>query len=472
MIIMKELIKKAISWLVLFKKKITPFWLQWSFFPKVGQPPLQSFVEIAFYLFIVFYCTNLFLDFNRIPENVIDLEYDRLNDYRYLSRDSQNDSTVYLHYQAAKIGISIPMVAMKSDDTKYLGTNRWSISDDSMRLVVSKNRLKTKLNNYWLALLTMAVKADSTIEIINEFGQTVIYEYADYGAWLSRLKPSKGADAGFEQLRRMLPDSLSKAMKNHYRIKLSTNYIGSNKGVNVRDSSWHAEPDTDRDAYPYHEWFLDDNGKDRLNFHQFEIYRTSSEQMDSTQFVCLEGMISNNRSSLMDARFNELCKVKYPNMLIINRGDRRNGINISLNNLSWKKGISRIFPTEPPGWLDRYDISQGRYHINLNTSTIDSTSLTIDFVGSTDFYMNNIEPDIIGGSYIKFTDPKKILQIRREGLTFYAKFKELENRQSIRCFAVTTLISGLVIILLTFFIIGVCRSLQVILKPLLDYFKN
>ena len=53
------------------------------------------------------------------------------------------------------------------------------------------------------------------------------------------------------------------------------------------------------------------------------------------------------------------------------------------------------------------------------------------------------------------------MKIRDEGLTFYAKFKEMENKQTIRCFAVTALISGLIIIILTFFILGLYRTLKV-----------
>lgn len=467
---MKEYIKNVISWLGAIKKKITPFWLQWSFFPKVGQPPLQSFVEIAFYLSIVCYCTNLFLDFNRIPENVISFEYDRLNDYRYLSRDPQNDSTLYLHYQAAKIGIKIPMVSLRSEESRYVGGNDWIINDDSMRLIVSKDQLKSTLNNYWLAVINQANEI-SKINVNSRSGETSFIEFNDFKINLDSFKLSKSAYDGIAQLQKMLPDSLSESMKNFYRIKLSTNYIGGKKNLNVRDSAWHIQKDTDKDEYPYHKWFLD-NGNDLVGFHQFEIFRANTEYIDSTQFAYFEGIISNNRSKQMDERFNELFKKNYPDKMIINPEVRRNGINISMYNLTGKKDNNRIFPTEPPGWLDRYDISQGRYHIYLNTSTIDSTSLTIDFVGATEFYPNNIEPDIVGGSFIKFTNPQKIFRIRKEGLTFYAKFKELENLQTVRCFAVTTLISGLIIILLTFFIIGVCRSLQVILKPLLDYFKN
>ena len=56
-------------------------------------------------------------------------------------------------------------------------------------------------------------------------------------------------------------------------------------------------------------------------------------------------------------------------------------------------------------------------------------------------------------SSIEFRDPAKLFKIRAHGLRFHAKFTELENRQTIRLFGVTAIMSGLLIIFITFVIL-------------------
>lgn len=124
--------------------------------------------------------------------------------------------------------------------------------------------------------------------------------------------------------------------------------------------------------------------------------------------------------------------------------------------------LRKFLPVESPGISDLFDISQGWYEIHYNTATIDSVGLIIDFVGATQFFPMKIEPDEIGSNYIKFSNTDKLLQIKKEGLTFYAQFKEMENTQMIRNFALTAIISGLFIVLLTFLIIGLYRALRTI----------
>ena len=49
------------------------------------------------------------------------------------------------------------------------------------------------------------------------------------------------------------------------------------------------------------------------------------------------------------------------------------------------------------------------------------------------------KPDTIAMSSITFSDPKKIAQIKKNGLSFHAHFKEKDGLQTIRLFAVTAL---------------------------------
>ena len=84
-----------------------------------------------------------------------------------------------------------------------------------------------------------------------------------------------------------------------------------------------------------------------------------------------------------------------------------------------------------PGWFTLNDISQAYFKFNINTSSIDSISLFIDFVGATEFSLMDPIPDRTTISGISFFEPEKIEKIKTRGLLFHAKFVELENRQNI-----------------------------------------
>lgn len=103
-----------------------------------------------------------------------------------------------------------------------------------------------------------------------------------------------------------------------------------------------------------------------------------------------------------------------------------------------------------PGWFALEDVSQSYLKFKLRTFDIDSLSLKIDFVGATEFSEMQPKPDETGMSYIKFTDLEKIRQIQENGLLFHAQFRELENRQSVRIFFLTALLSVNVISLIVF----------------------
>lgn len=107
---------------------------------------------------------------------------------------------------------------------------------------------------------------------------------------------------------------------------------------------------------------------------------------------------------------------------------------------------------ETPPLLRLEDISQAYVKLKLNSSTIDSVVLNIDFVGVTEFSAMDPEPDEIGMSNIVFRDPIKIFKIRQNGLLFHARFRELENIQQIRTFTVTAIGSAFVLALVVFVI--------------------
>ncbi len=98
-------------------------------------------------------------------------------------------------------------------------------------------------------------------------------------------------------------------------------------------------------------------------------------------------------------------------------------------------------PMDKPSWFRLEDISQAYVDLKINTYTVDSIVLSIDFVGVTDFSKMDPTPDMIDMSKIVFKDPIKIYKIRNNGLRFHAQFKELENIQQIRVFSVTAIMS-------------------------------
>lgn len=107
---------------------------------------------------------------------------------------------------------------------------------------------------------------------------------------------------------------------------------------------------------------------------------------------------------------------------------------------------------DTPRWGRLEDISQSYINLVLNSNTIDSIKLTIDFVGVTEFSKMEPEPDSINMSRIVFTDPVKLYKIRVNGLKFHAKFVELENFQQIRVFSVTAIMSAFVLVFVIFLI--------------------
>lgn len=103
----------------------------------------------------------------------------------------------------------------------------------------------------------------------------------------------------------------------------------------------------------------------------------------------------------------------------------------------WYNGRSKM-----PSLLQMWDISQHiyRFRLRLPHST-DFRELAFEFMGPAEFSPMGVQPDEISFSGFKFTDSLKLARIEREGLTYHARFPQLENLQSIRNFGLTTLLS-------------------------------
>lgn len=451
-----------------------PSWFQWNIFPKDGQPPTQSLFEIVIYLICLWFCVDLFIDFNRIPNSYIILEADKLNDSRFIRIDSVDYSFINIKherftmfFQVANFEVNIPMNTyqtpnnqQESDVTAVIYQTYWLPSYIHDERNDGRLKLDTDFCPYWYCVNDKAAQnsnlhIDDYMEHSNSF-----YDEIDEIQTLYNEVNDNSNDILHElnECKEMLPDTLSSEMKQFYHIKLYSNVIDNNSNYVKPDTSWTNIIDNTSflDTILY-----DDQNKELFNCYRYYSLTNGSEQIDSLFFYYSELFHSSNYSDEMINDYLQLCKDSGidENFIRSERASKKNGVSVSFieNNDIWKKKIS----TGIPSLFDRYDISQGWYSFFLNTSTLDSINLTINFGGATDFYPMKIEPDEIGSNYIKYTDQVKLLKIRAEGLKFYAKFKEMENKQTIRCFAVTALISGLIIIILTFFILGLYRTLKV-----------
>lgn len=110
-----------------------------------------------------------------------------------------------------------------------------------------------------------------------------------------------------------------------------------------------------------------------------------------------------------------------------------------------------------PGWFSFEDISQAYYHFSIISETIDSIQLRINFVGSTEFSELVPEPDEITMSSIVYSNGEKIAKIKKDGLLFHVKFTELENRQTVRMFFLTAVMSGLFTIFIGFIVLAIYK---------------
>lgn len=110
-----------------------------------------------------------------------------------------------------------------------------------------------------------------------------------------------------------------------------------------------------------------------------------------------------------------------------------------------------------PGWFTLEDISQAYCKFNLKSETIDSMYLRIDFVGATNFSTIDPVPDDITMSSIAYKDQEKIKRIKDRGLYFHVKFSEFENRQNVRMFFLTAIMSALFTIFIGFLVLALYK---------------
>lgn len=441
--------------LKLLKKRIAsvrkPKWFQWSLTPKAGNPPTLSVLEAVVYLLVLCIGIWLFIQFNYIPHKSIFIEADRLSDYRYVKPNSMHlDSAYVLHYERATFNLRIPMTfAKKQKDSDMVTTLQGIIQSDSMYLkcIVVPNPfpdvISTRIMNlspistYWNIVFERAVRDNGMLPAPNYSVGEKYYDLRNsYYNKVSSYSRMKMMDSCILKLKQeVIPDSMGQELINNYRFVVKGQL--DNKEFSYIEYPWHVTSDY---------WKTIQYDSDSL-FTFRDIFAVKRVQKDN---YIIKELYSRNNASLQ--RLKDLHKGEGDDHFIPDTI----GTNFMIQPFMGEGGS-----IDAPGWLTLHDISQGYYDIELQTASIDSIQLTIDFVGAVNFWPS-IEPDEKSGTYIKYFDPIKILKIRRDGLHLFYESKELANKQSIRVFAVTAFISGLFIIMLTFLIIGVYRAQRVL----------
>ena len=97
-----------------------------------------------------------------------------------------------------------------------------------------------------------------------------------------------------------------------------------------------------------------------------------------------------------------------------------------------------------PGWFNLCDLSQCYYNIQILTKSIKDITFTLDFVSAANFSIIRPEPDDKTMSSITYTDKEKINKFKQEGVKFHVTFNEMQNKQAIRSFALTGVMSLLI----------------------------
>ena len=391
-----------------------PLWLQWSWFPKDGAPPTLSILEVIVYLLVFLLCGYLFWKFNEIPYNKFIINVDKLTNVRHITK---KDTTFQLHFQVADVVFKIPRHTLNPQDTIEIFHSLHT--QDSIMFYIPngisdpiKSYISCGLSPYWCG-------------VVDNYAKYCEYEEVRilaYNHWHNKC---------------LHVSELNGMLSNHEAHRFPSERLKVSRPIDWKHRYYYGLAVSTNDKEEKVQQWIDSI----VDNHHFITNRQEIKKENGAYYHYLNSYSATDNNQ--DCTHNHL--------------------------RIWPKSrfmstLSSTVSIEPPGWFELYDISQGWYEIKLNTTTIDSIALTIDFIGATDFYPMKIEPDEKGGNYIKYTNPIKILQIRKEGLKLYAQFKELESRQTIRCFAVTAILSGLLIVLITFFIMGVYRAPRIIRK--------
>lgn len=370
----------------------------WHLFPK--EPiELKSVVEMTVFLLIVCLCGFLYYRWNTIPKRTIDLQFEDLR-YRGVSSSdtlgSDADSLRYMY--ACDIRYCIPMTSHKE-----------------------------------------FIKDTSSTTVIMEpiFSNVNCSEFIRISFLLDSALNLKGESQYFPNVRPFMKEhNIESEFEKIYHEKIGASVEGSLDSLRERFSdSLHITQDKN---LVYCE--------DKMSLSYFSYKPTIfSYKKKEGEFIASTRVDS---SLLITQRLVE--PLSIINSITMTSSIEREEHWYECFNIY--KPFRGGAPIETPSWGRLEDISQAYYEVNINTNTVDSIVLSMDFVGSTEFSQMDPMPDKMDMSSIVFNDPIKLYKIRANGLRFHARFKELENWQEIRVFSVTAIMSAFVVIFVVFFI--------------------
>ena len=100
-----------------------------------------------------------------------------------------------------------------------------------------------------------------------------------------------------------------------------------------------------------------------------------------------------------------------------------------------------------PKLITTWDISQAIYDVKFISDKIKCDTISIEFVGATNFSSMHPIPDKITMSGMEFTDSTKISMIQSGGLRFHTEFLQLKEMSARRTFLLSAVLSLLISII-------------------------
>lgn len=389
-------------------------WFDWHFYPKPLE--VRSIIEIIVFLLIIFFCGFLYYRWNVVPLRRYEINIENLGTNKvYSAKDSSLIDSLKLAI-ACDVKCVIPMTTHQEfvkDDETFSTIFRAIYSNQKYSKLIRATFIQDSLR---LDPFTKVSSVDDSV-IIAIMKEAGVYNLYGYTRGYRTFKGTK-----------TYLDSLKDESNEYLKISQDSSIVVYSKSVGTLPffSGFNFSSEN-RDSSPR-------SGESRSKF------ASNNNSFINETFMTINSAKVFSRDSLLEPE--KGFGSQY-------RANSKDGHWYSMNIIRPFRGG---LPMESPSWLRLEDISQAYVDFKINTCTIDSIVLCLDFVGVTEFSNMEPSPDFIGMSKIVFCDPIKIFQIRANGLKFHAKFSELENIQEIRVFTVTAIMSAFTLVFVLFVI--------------------
>lgn len=414
----------------------------WHFFPIGNELNIKSALEILFYIFLIVVGFWLYLRFNRVETKNVSLCAENLTDQTFYDKENRVFDTIISH--SAKIKILIPKYDFHEE---YFEKNN---AKEIYRVSFSREH---KIFQRRLQLISDSI---SRFNYING-------NYRSMRIFVDNIESFQfnGSD---DNICYLLNDSINgfgrDSTERERNVRLFKKIlVGSNYNEYFKDSpEWLIVEDKTKSL------FARGDTIPKLRDLFYSICEDSVPYLDKDS--CLypldyfriefdNGYLTPDKKLTED--INQIFYSESNNKDVKNSGGINqmwiSGINSEVLNCTHE--VSTMLFSK----FKIKDLSKTQYHINLESSTLDSIELEIEFIGPCSFGEMYPKPDEITSSSIKFNDQWKILTIKKHGLDFIVTFNKYENIQNIILFIIQAVISGLIIILITFIIIATYKVL-------------